>query len=428
LNSAIEKIHAREIFDSRGNPTIEVDIKLTNGIIGRASVPSGASTGIHEALEMRDHDKKRYFGKGVCLAVNNINTIIADTLKGFDVTKQSELDNIMIDLDGTKNKSNLGANALLGVSLAAAHAGANNSRLPLFKYLGGENASILPIPMMNILNGGSHADNTVDIQEFMVYPIGASTFSQALQMGVEIFHNLKSVLKSKNLNTSVGDEGGFAPNLKSNEEAIDVILEAIENSNFKAGRDVYIALDVAASELYKNGKYNLKSENKSLSSKDMVSYLENLVGKYPIISIEDGLSEDDWDGWSYLTEKLGNKTQIVGDDLTVTNIKRLRRAIDEKSMNAILIKPNQIGTVTETIEAVDLANDYDFGAIISHRSGETEDTTISDFSVAMGMGQIKTGSASRTDRICKYNQLLRIEEFLGNKAKLAEIKVLGITV
>tara|TARA_B100001996_G_scaffold306964_1_gene248249 strand:+ start:3607 stop:4893 length:1287 start_codon:yes stop_codon:yes gene_type:complete len=428
LNSAIEKIHAREIFDSRGNPTIEVDIKLTNGIIGRASVPSGASTGIHEALEMRDHDKKRYFGKGVCLAVNNINTIISDTLKGFDVTKQSELDNIMIDLDGTKNKSNLGANALLGVSLAAAHAGANNSRLPLFKYLGGENASILPIPMMNILNGGSHADNTVDIQEFMVYPIGASTFSQALQMGVEIFHNLKSVLKSKNLNTSVGDEGGFAPNLKSNEEAIDVILEAIENSNFKAGRDVYIALDVAASELYKNGKYNLKSENKSLSSKDMVSYLENLVGKYPIISIEDGLSEDDWDGWSYLTEKLGNKTQIVGDDLTVTNIKRLRRAIDEKSMNAILIKPNQIGTVTETIEAVDLANDYDFGAIISHRSGETEDTTISDFSVAMGMGQIKTGSASRTDRICKYNQLLRIEEFLGNKAKLAEIKVLGITV
>ncbi len=428
MNSAIEKIHAREIFDSRGNPTIEVDIKLTNGIIGRASVPSGASTGIHEALEMRDHDKKRYFGKGVCLAVNNINTIISDTLKGFDVTKQSELDNIMIDLDGTKNKSNLGANALLGVSLAAAHAGANNSRLPLFKYLGGENASILPIPMMNILNGGSHADNTVDIQEFMVYPIGASTFSQALQMGVEIFHNLKSVLKSKNLNTSVGDEGGFAPNLKSNEEAIDVILEAIENSNFKAGRDVYIALDVAASELYKNGKYNLKSENKSLSSKDMVSYLENLVGKYPIISIEDGLSEDDWDGWSYLTEKLGNKTQIVGDDLTVTNIKRLRRAIDEKSMNAILIKPNQIGTVTETIEAVDLANDYDFGAIISHRSGETEDTTISDFSVAMGMGQIKTGSASRTDRICKYNQLLRIEEFLGNKAKLAEIKVLGITV
>ena len=428
MNSAIEKIHAREIFDSRGNPTIEVDIRTKNGVIGRASVPSGASTGIHEALELRDHDKNRYFGKGVCFAVNNINTIIADTLKGFDVTKQSELDNIMIDLYGTENKSKLGANALLGVSLAAAHTGANYCRLPLFKYLGGENASVLPMPMMNILNGGSHADNTVDIQEFMVYPTGASTFSQALQMGVEIFHNLKSVLESKNLNTSVGDEGGFAPNLKSNEEAIDVIMEAIDKSKYKAGRDVYIALDVAASELYQDGKYNLKSENKSLSSKDMVAYLENLVGKYPIISIEDGLNEDDWDGWSYLTEKLGNKVQIVGDDLTVTNIKRLRRAIDEKSMNAILIKLNQIGTITETIEAVDLANDYDFGAIISHRSGETEDTTIADFSVAMGMGQIKTGSASRTDRIGKYNQLLRIEEFLGNKAKLAETKVLGITV
>lgn len=428
MNSAIEKIHAREIFDSRGNPTIEVDIRTKNGVVGRASVPSGASTGIHEALELRDHDKNRYFGKGVCIAVNNINTIIADTLKGFDVTKQSELDNIMIDLDGTENKSKLGANALLGVSLAAAHTGANYCRLPLFKYLGGENASVLPMPMMNILNGGSHADNTVDIQEFMVYPTGASTFSQALQMGVEIFHNLKSVLESKNLNTSVGDEGGFAPNLKSNEEAIDVIMEAIDKSKYKAGRDVYIALDVAASELYQDGKYNLKSENKSLSSKDMVAYLENLVEKYPIISIEDGLNEDDWDGWSYLTEKLGNKVQIVGDDLTVTNIKRLRRAIDEKSMNAILIKLNQIGTITETIEAVDLANDYDFGAIISHRSGETEDTTIADFSVAMGMGQIKTGSASRTDRIGKYNQLLRIEEFLGNKAKLAETKVLGITV
>ena len=415
MNSAIEKIHAREIFDSRGNPTIEVDIRTKNGVIGRASVPSGASTGIHEALELRDHDKNRYFGKGVCIAVNNINTIIADTLKGFDVTKQSELDNIMIDLDGTENKSRLGANALLGVSLAAAHTGANYCRLPLFKYLGGENASVLPMPMMNILNGGSHADNTVDIQEFMVYPTGASTFSQALQMGVEIFHNLKSVLESKSLNTSVGDEGGFAPNLKSNEEAIDVIMEAIDKSKYKAGRDVYIALDVAASELYQDGKYNLKSENKSLSSKDMVAYLENLVGKYPIISIEDGLNEDDWDGWSYLTEKLGNKVQIVGDDLTVTNIKRLRRAIDEKSMNAILIKLNQIGTITETIEAVDLANDYDFGAIISHRSGETEDTTIADFSVAMGMGQIKTGSASRTDGIAKYNQLLRIEEKLGSK-------------
>ena len=428
MNSVIEKIHSREIFDSRGNPTIEVDIKLKNGIVGRASVPSGASTGAHEAIELRDADKNRYFGRGVCKAVNNINTIIADTLKGFDVTNQSDLDKIMIDLDGTENKSNLGANALLGVSLAAAHAGCKYSRLPLFQYLGGGNASILPIPMMNILNGGSHADNTIDIQEFMIYPIGASTFSHALQMGIEIFHNLKSVLESKGLNTSVGDEGGFAPNLKSNEEAINVIMEAVDNSKYKAGRDVYLALDVAASELYQDGKYNLKSENKSLSSKDMVSYLGDLVEKYPIISIEDGLNEDDWDGWSYLTQELGNKVQIVGDDLTVTNIKRLRRAINENSMNAILIKLNQIGTVTETIEAVDLASDYDFGAIISHRSGETEDTTIADFAVAMGMGQIKTGSASRTDRIAKYNQLLRIEEYLGNKAQLAEMKVLGITV
>ena len=423
----IKKIIARQIFDSRGNPTVEVDVITENLILGRAAVPSGASTGEHEAVELRDGGSD-YHGKGVLNAVSNVNNIISKKLIGKSVFDQKSNDELMISIDGTENKSNLGANALLGVSLAAAHAGANSFRLPLFKYLGGENASILPIPMMNILNGGSHADNTVDIQEFMVYPIGASTFSQALQMGVEIFHNLKSVLESKNLNTSVGDEGGFAPNLKSNEEAIDVIMEAIDNSNFKAGRDVYIALDVAASELYQNGKYNLKSENKSLSSKDMVSYLENLVEKYPIISIEDGLNEDDWDGWSYLTEKLGNKIQIVGDDLTVTNIKRLRRAINEKSMNAILIKLNQIGTVTETIEAVDLASDYDFGAIISHRSGETEDTTIADFSVAMGMGQIKTGSASRTDRIGKYNQLLRIEEFLGNKAKLAEIKVLGITV
>ena len=428
MNSVIEKIHSREIFDSRGNPTIEVDIKLKNGIVGRASVPSGASTGAHEAIELRDADKNRYFGRGVCKAVNNINTIIADTLRGFDVTNQSDLDKIMIDLDGTENKSNLGANALLGVSLAATHAGCKYSRLPLFQYLGGGNASILPIPMMNILNGGSHADNTIDIQEFMIYPIGASTFSHALQMGIEIFHNLKSVLESKGLNTSVGDEGGFAPNLKSNEEAINVIMEAVDNSKYKAGRDVYLALDVAASELYQDGKYNLKSENKSLSSKDMVSYLGDLVEKYPIISIEDGLNEDDWDGWSYLTQELGNKVQIVGDDLTVTNIKRLRRAINDNSMNAILIKLNQIGTVTETIDAVDLASDYDFGAIISHRSGETEDTTIADFAVAMGMGQIKTGSASRTDRIAKYNQLLRIEEYLGNKAQLAEMKVLGITV
>ena len=425
MNSAIEIIHAREILDSRGNPTIEVDIKLKNGSRGRAAVPSGASTGEHEAIELRDGDKKRYLGKGVCKAVTNINTIIADTLKGCDATNQSQLDTIMIDLDGTENKSKLGANALLGVSMAASRAAANYYGLPLFQYLGGENAVLLPIPMMNILNGGSHADNTVDIQEFMVFPFGASTFSQALRMGVEVFHHLKLVLQSREMSTAVGDEGGFAPNLSSNEEALEVILEAIHNARYKAGRDIFIALDVAASELYKDGKYQLESEGKSLSSKDMVTYLSGFVKKYPIISIEDGLSEDDWEGWTHLTAELGEKIQIVGDDLTVTNKSRLRRSIDEKCMNAILIKLNQIGTVTETIEAVELAKDADFGAVISHRSGETEDTTIADFSVAMGMGQIKTGSASRTDRICKYNQLLRIEEQLGNKAVLADMGVLG---
>ncbi|MDP6614674.1 MAG: phosphopyruvate hydratase [Candidatus Marinimicrobia bacterium] len=425
MNSAIEIIHAREILDSRGNPTIEVDIKLKNGSRGRAAVPSGASTGEHEANELRDGNKKRYLGKGVCKAVTNINTIIADTLKGFDATNQPQLDTIMIDLDGTENKSKLGANALLGVSMAASRAAANYYGLPLFQYLGGENAVLLPIPMMNILNGGSHADNTVDIQEFMVFPFGASTFSQALRMGVEVFHHLKLVLQSREMSTAVGDEGGFAPNLSSNEEALEVILEAIHNARYKAGRDIFIALDVAASELYKDGKYQLESEGKSLSSKDMVNYLRGFVEKYPIISIEDGLSEDDWEGWTHLTAELGEKIQIVGDDLTVTNKSRLRRSIDEKCMNAILIKLNQIGTVTETMEAVELAKDADFGAVISHRSGETEDTTIADFSVAMGMGQIKTGSASRTDRICKYNQLLRIEEQLGNKAVLADMGVLG---
>ena len=425
MNSAIEIIHAREILDSRGNPTIEVDIKLKNGSRGRAAVPSGASTGEHEANELRDGNKKRYLGKGVCKAVTNINTIIADTLKGFDATNQSQLDTIMIDLDGTENKSKLGANTLLGVSMAASRAAANYYGLPLFQYLGGENAVLLPIPMMNILNGGSHADNTVDIQEFMVFPFGASTFSQALRMGVEVFHHLKLVLQSREMSTAVGDEGGFAPNLSSNEEALEVILEAIHNARYKAGRDIFIALDVAASELYKDGKYQLESEGKSLSSKDMVTYLSGFVEKYPIISIEDGLSEDDWEGWTHLTAELGEKIQIVGDDLTVTNKSRLRRSIDEKCMNAILIKLNQIGTVTETMEAVELAKDADFGAVISHRSGETEDTTIADFSVAMGMGQIKTGSASRTDRICKYNQLLRIEEQLGNKAVLADMGVLG---
>jgi len=425
LNSAIEKIHAREILDSRGNPTVEVDITLKNGTMGRAAVPSGASTGDHEAIELRDKDNTRFLGKGVRSAVNHINTTIADALKGMDVTKQVEIDQQMINLDDTLNKSNLGANALLGVSMAAAHTGAKTTGKPLYQYLGGDTAKVLPVPMMNIINGGSHADNTVDIQEFMVFPFGATTFSEALRMGTEIFHHLKSVLKSKGMNTAVGDEGGFAPNLSSNEEAVEVILEAIEKAGYKAGRDIYLALDVAASEIYDNGKYNLISEKRSLSSDEMVDYLSSLINKYPIVSIEDGLHEDDWDGWSHMTAELGSRIQIVGDDLTVTNITRLQRAIEENSMNSILIKLNQIGTVTETIQAVELARNAGFGAVISHRSGETEDTTIADLSVAMGMGQIKTGSASRTDRICKYNQLLRIEEQLGPDAKLANIGVLG---
>ena len=425
MNSAIEKIHAREILDSRGNPTVEVDIFLTNNILGRAAVPSGASTGDHEAIEMRDGDHKRYMGKGVRSAITHINSTIAGALKGMDVTNQVEIDQLMIRLDGTDNKSNLGANALLGVSMAAAHAGAKATGRPLYHYLGGDKARILPVPMMNILNGGSHADNTVDIQEFMIFPFGANTFAEALQMGTEVFHCLKSVLKSKEMNTAVGDEGGFAPNLSSNEEAIEVILEAIVKSGYKSGKDLYIALDVAASELYKDGKYHLESEGKSLSSIEMVQYLGSLANKYPIVSIEDGLHEDDWSGWNYFTSEFGEKIQIVGDDLTVTNINRLERAINENSMNGILIKLNQIGTVTETIQAVEMARNAEYGAIISHRSGETEDTTIADFAVAMGMGQIKTGSASRTDRVCKYNQLIRIEEELGTSARFATIDVLG---
>ena len=427
MNSAIQKIHAREIIDSRGNPTVEVDMRLEDGSTGRAAVPSGASTGEHEAIELRDKDKKRFLGNGVRKAVTNINTIIADTLKGFDATNQPQLDKIMIELDGTENKSNLGANSLLGVSIAATKAAANYYKLPLYQYLGNQKSNLLPVPMMNILNGGSHADNTVDIQEFMVFPFGASTFSEALRMGTEIFHHLKKVLKSKGLSVSVGDEGGFAPNLESNEEALEVIMEAIENSRYKAGRDVYIALDVAASEIYKDKEYKLDSEGKILNSNDMISYLDKLVNKYPIISIEDGLSEDDWEGWQALTSELGKKIQIVGDDLTVTNKFRLKKSIDEKSMNSILIKLNQIGTVTETVEAVEMAKNAGFGVVISHRSGETEDTTIADFSVAMGMGQIKTGSASRTDRVSKYNQLLRIEEDLGTDATFADMGVLGIS-
>ncbi len=425
MNYLIEKVFAREILDSRGNPTVEVEVSTNLGVVGRASVPSGASTGEYEAIELRDKDKKRYLGRGVKKAIKNVNNVIARKVKGLQVTDQQNIDDIMIKLDGTDNKSNLGANAILGVSLATAHAGALSKSIPLYRYLAnGQDNYLLPLPMMNILNGGSHADNSIDIQEFMVIPASASSFSEALQMGTEIFHSLKTVLRSKNLTTSVGDEGGFAPDLKSNEEAIEVILEGISNAGFNAGNDIYIGLDVAASELYENKRYSLSSENKVLDSDGMIQYLTTLVDQYPILSIEDGLHEDDWEGWKHLNYNLGKRVQIVGDDLTVTNLERLERSIREKSINAILIKLNQIGTLTETIEAIKLADKSNLGAIISHRSGETEDTTIADLSVSMGMGQIKTGSASRTDRICKYNQLLRIEEELGKSAKLANINVM----
>lgn len=426
MSSNIEKIWARQILDSRGNPTIEVDLHLESGIIGRAAVPSGASTGKYEAIELRDGEKNQYLGRGVLNAVKNINTIISKALTGHNVLEQEKIDQNLINLDGTQNKSVLGANSILGVSMAAAHAASRFNNVPLYRYLGNENSNLMPMPMMNIINGGSHADNSVDIQEFMIMPFGAKTFSEALQMGTEIFHHLKDVLKKKGLATSVGDEGGFAPNLKSNEEALEVIEKAINQAGLQSGKDIFFALDVAASELFENGKYNLFSEDKSLSSIEMVSYLKSLVKNYPIVSIEDGLDESDWDGWSLLTQELGNNVQIVGDDLTVTNISRLKRAIKEKSMNSILIKLNQIGTVSETLQTIKMAKESGFGAIISHRSGETEDTTIADLSVAMGMGQIKTGSASRTDRVCKYNQLLRIEEEIGEKAKLPGLDILNI--
>lgn len=421
----INKVHAREIFDSRGNPTVEVDVTLQDGSFGRAAVPSGASTGEHEAVELRDGDKSRLLGKGVLNAVKNVNSELSKTVIGLDALQQEEVDNAMIQADGTPNKSNLGANAILGVSMAIARAAANHLNLPLFQHLGTTESNLLPVPMMNILNGGSHADNNVDIQEFMVFPLGAKSFSEALRMGTEVFHNLKNVLKEKGLNTAVGDEGGFAPNLKSNEEALEVIMVAISRAGYEAGKDIYLALDAAASEFYIDGKYFLASEDRKLTSEEMVDYLDELVEKYPIVSVEDGLAEDDWEGWEILNAKLGGKIQIVGDDLTVTNINRLQRAIDEKSMNSILIKLNQIGSITETIQAVNLARDNNYSAVISHRSGETEDTIIADFAVAMGMGQIKTGSASRTDRICKYNQLLRIEELLGNNAKFPDKHILG---
>ena len=424
-NSTIYKIIAREILDSRGNPTIEVDVTLSDGSLGRAAVPSGASTGEHEAVELRDNDTLRYLGKGVKKAVKIVNTTIANEIIGLDALNQKNIDEAMISLDGTSNKSKLGANSILGVSIAVAKSASNSKKMPFYEYINQNKTYTMPIPMMNIINGGSHADNNVDFQEFMVFPIGAKSFSNALQMGAEIFHQLKKVLKNKNLSTSVGDEGGFAPNLKSNHEAIEVILKAIDNAGYKAGKNVYIALDVAASELFDKDKYIIKSENRSLSSDQMISYYQNIIETYPIISIEDGLDENDWGGWSLMNEALGDKVQIVGDDLTVTNINRLQKAIDLKAMNAILIKLNQIGTLTETLDAIALAKKADFGAIISHRSGETEDTTIADLAVASGVGQIKTGSASRTDRICKYNQLLRIEQNLSNKSNYPGAEVLG---
>jgi enolase len=418
---------AREILDSRGNPTIEVDVILEGGAWGRAAVPSGASTGEHEALELRDGDKKRYLGKGVLKAVNNVNQIIAPELikQGLDATQQVGIDKFLIALDGTEDKSKLGANAILGVSLAVCKAGAYYSGLPLYQYLGGANAKLLPVPQMNIVNGGKHADNNVDLQEFMIMPTGAGSFGEALRMGAETFHNLKSVLKEKGYNTAVGDEGGFAPDLKSNEEAIQVILKGIEKAGYKPGEDIYIALDPAASEFFdKNSKtYNLKAENKRFSSSEMIEYYEKLIKKYPILSIEDGLAEDDWEGWVEFTKKLGDKIQLVGDDLYVTNIKRLAKGIKLGATNSILIKLNQIGTLTETLDAIAMAKQAGFTAVVSHRSGETEDTTISDVVVGTNSGQIKSGSVSRTDRICKYNQLLRIEEELRDKAQFLCKKV-----
>jgi len=413
----IKKIIGREILDSRGNPTVEVDVILESGVIGRASVPSGASTGEHEAVELRDGDKSRYLGKGVLKAVNNVNKELNSALAGKDASKQKLIDKLMIELDATENKSRLGANAILGISMAACKAAAIQKKMPLYKYLGGEEANILPVPMMNILNGGAHADNNVDLQEFMIMPRGAASFKEALRMGAEIFHNLKKILHDKKLSTAVGDEGGFAPDLKSNEEAIEVILQAIEKAGYKAGKDVFIALDPAASSFYENGKYILEAEAvKEKSAEDMINFYANWVSKYPIISIEDGLAEDDWDGWKKLTKSLSDKIQIVGDDLFVTNTKRLKMGIAKHVANSILIKVNQIGTLTETIEAIKLARKKGYTAVVSHRSGETEDTTISHLVVAMGTGQIKTGSLCRTDRICKYNELLRIEEDLGLKA------------
>ncbi len=415
--SYIVEVHARQILDSRGNPTVEVEVLTDDGAQGRASVPSGASTGIHEAVELRDDDKAVYGGKGVLKAVANVNEIIAEQLIGYDVSQQAAIDQVMIDLDGTPNKGKLGANAILAVSMAVAKAAAEEAGLPLYRYIGGTNAKTLPIPMMNILNGGAHADNKIDFQEFMVMPIGAPTFSEGLRWGVEIFHVLKSVLKKKGYSTNVGDEGGFAPNIQSNEEAIETVLEAITQAGYKTGSEIVIAMDAANSELW-NGKLNKyvfhKSSGKEMSSDELVKFWESWVNQYPIASIEDGMAEDDWNGWKALTEAVGSKCQLVGDDLFVTNVLRLQEGIDKKIANGLLVKVNQIGSITETINAVSLAQQNGYNTIMSHRSGETEDTTIADLAVALNCGQIKTGSASRTDRIAKYNQLIRIEEELGN--------------
>ena len=418
--SFISHIQARQILDSRGNPTVEVDVVTESGAMGRAAVPSGASTGTHEAVELRDGDKKAYLGKGVLTAVNNVNTKIREALMGESIFEQNSIDQQMIALDGTENKGNLGANAILGVSLAVAKAAAIESNQPLFRYVGGVNANTLPIPMMNIINGGSHADNSIDFQEFMIMPVGADNFTTAIRMGVEVFHHLKDVLKSKGYSTNVGDEGGFAPNLKSNEEAIQVVMQAIEKAGYKPGVDVFIAMDAASSEFYNADEkvYHFKkSSGDKLSSSDMVSFWADWCKKYPLISVEDGLAEDDWNGWKMLTEKIGNKVQLVGDDLFVTNVTRLKQGIDQGIANSILVKVNQIGSLTETINAVNMANNAAYTAVMSHRSGETEDSTIADLAVALNTGQIKTGSASRSDRIAKYNQLLRIEEMLGDSAR-----------
>lgn len=422
--TTIQDIYAREILDSRGNPTIEAEVVLSGGVIGRASVPSGASTGAFEAVELRDGDKNRYLGKGVKTAVDNVNNVIADELVGYDATEQVIIDKILIELDGKENKENLGANAMLSVSLAVAKAAAEALDLPLYQYLGGVNSKTLPVPMMNILNGGKHADNNVDIQEFMIMPVGAHDFKEAVQICSEIYHYLKKVLKEKGMSTSVGDEGGFAPNLASNEEALQVIAQAVKDAGYELGKDILFALDIAATEIYdeESKLYYLESENKKFTSEQLVDYYAALIEKYPIVSIEDGLSEEDWDGWKIMTRKLGNKIQIVGDDLFVTNTKRLERGIKNQTANAILIKLNQIGTLTETLDAMQMASRAGFASVVSHRSGETEDTTIADLVVAVNAGQIKTGAPCRTDRVAKYNQLIRIEEALGEAAEYAGMK------